>query len=371
MDFHPRLMATITAEDTLIGAYPGMRYGVLHLLYETPDPIDTYPHIPPSIIDHPSITVQQEERNRHISEPLRHLAGYLTYNLNYDTNEVLRRMKQIGEWISTYVLTERCLCCCHGTLPRTIEIATDQQEFPWELTWVQGDFLARQAVHARLPFGSLGRGRPYPLDTSNVPRFALLIGRSAGLPSAEEELDEIRSLYRQKFGGSITVFKGAEVTPDLMRELLATTGNFERPFDIIHFIGYGDSQPNLVWLELMGPPFLDNQVPQVLGGSPLVFFNSCFSGISLPNQYRYQGDVVGSFGARLLFGGASHFIGPLFPVRDVTAKKFATLFYSELFSGTPVGVAFFKAKAELSQADPLAYTYVLYGIPLVRRVNNG
>lgn len=364
MNLHPRLVAAITAEYTPIGPYPGVRYSVVHILHETPNDMD--PQFPPS-----PITVYQEERNRHISEPLKDLAGYLTYNQNYNPNEVLRRMRQIGEWISEYILPEQCLCCCQGNLPQTIEIATDQQEFPWELTWVRNNFLARQAIHARLPFGSRRRGRSYPLDSLNVPRFAVLIGRVAGLSSAQEELSEIRQLYQQKFGGDITVFQGAEVTPDLIRDLLATTGNFERPFDIIHFIGHGDSQANLVWLELMGSPFLDNQVPQVLSGNPLVFLNGCFSGVSSPNQYRYQADVVGSFGGRLLYGGASHFIGPLFPVRDVTAKRFAISFYSELFSGAPVGAAFFKAKAELSEIDPLAYTYVLYGIPLARRVNNG
>jgi len=364
MDHHPKLIAMITAEYTPIGPYPGTRYNVGHILFETPD--DPDPQFPPS-----PITVSQEDRNRHVSEPLKDLAGYLTYNRNYDPNEVLKRMRQVGEWISEYVLPEQCLCCYQGNLPQTIEIATDQQEFPWELTWVQNNFLARQVIHARLPFGSRRRGRSYPLDTSDVPRFALLIGQTAGLPSTQEELTGIRRLYQQKFGRDITVFQGAEVTSDLIRDLLATTGNFERPFDIVHFIGHGDSQANLVWLELMGSPFLDNQVPQVLGGSPLVFLNSCFSGVSSPNQYRYQADVVGSFGRRLLFSGASHFIGPLFPVRDFAAKNFALSFYSELFSGAPVGVAFFKAKAELSQTDPLAYTYVLYGIPLARKVNNG
>ncbi len=364
MNLHPRLVAAVTAEHTPIGPYPGVRYSVVHILHETPH--DMAPQFPPS-----PITVYQEERNRHISEPLKDLAGYLTYNRDYDSSEVLRRMRQIGEWISEYVLPERCLCCCRDNLPQTIEIATDQQEFPWELTWVRNDFLARQVIHARLPFGSRRRGRSYPPDPSDMPRFALLVGRNTGLSSAQEEISEIRKLYQQKFDGDITVFQGADVTTDLIRDLLATTGNFERPFDIIHFIGHGDSQANLVWLELMGSPFLDNQVPQVLGGSPLVFLNACSSGISSPNQYRYQADVVGSFGGRLLFSGASHFIGPLFPVRDVTAKKFAVLFYSELFSGIPIGEAFFKAKIELSKTDPLSYTYVLYGIPLVRRINNG
>jgi CHAT domain-containing protein len=361
MELHPKLMATITAQQVQLGAYPHLSYSVVRILRET---LQDLPLFPPS----PSF-ISMEEKNRRISIPLVDLAGYITYNQNYDPSQVLERMKQIGGWISEKILPGNCLCCCRSGLPQSIEIFTDQHEIPWELTWVREDFLARHIVHTRLPFAS--RGRSYTVNYSPVPRFAVLIGRAAGLHFAQEELSAIRTLYQQKFGEDITVFQGAEVTADLIRDILVNTGNFDRPFDIVHFIGHAESQMGLVWLELLGPPFLDKYVPQVLGGSPLVFFNACSSGVSTIVGYRYQADVIDSFGARLLAAGASHFIGPLFPVRDTTAKRLAVSFYSELFSGTPVGAAFFKAKTELGKTDPLAYMYVLYGTASVRMVNNG
>jgi hypothetical protein len=361
MNIYPRLVATVTAMQGRVGPHPSLRYTVSQVLYQTAQDIDALTPPPP-------INVIHEEKNRHISEALTNLAGHLVYDQLYDQAQILARLQGIGEWVSEYILPWNCLCCCNGNLPTTVEVITDQHEIPWELTWGQGNFLAGHVIHARYPF--VARARHHALAYHNVPRFAMVVGRSEGLFLAQAEIDEIRGIYRQRFGGDITMFQGETVTVDLLRNLLAATGSLDTPFDIIHFIGHGDSQIDQVWLELVGTPFLDHNVPSVIGGNPLVFWNACFGASSTLTRYRYQADVVDAFGGRLLSNGAGHFIGPLFPVLDSTAKGFAVSFYSRLFSGEPVGLAFFNAKAELSTRDPIAYTYVLYGNPAVRMVAN-
>lgn len=361
MDLYPKLSMIVTAMQGRVGSYPALRYSVFHTLHQTAQDTDALTPLPPK-------SVIEEDRNRRVAGALTDLAGFLKYNPHYSPTSIFERLKAIGEWISEYVLPGQSLCCCQGRLPQTVEIMTDQHEIPWELTWVEGNFLSSHVVHARYPFVS--KARHHSLIYESPPKFAVVIGRSEGLFSAQDELDEIQRMYSERFKRDITIFQGEAVRADFLRRLLADGATVGGPFDVIHFIGHGDSQTDQVWLELTGSPFLDSYVPPSMNGNPLIFWNACFSASSTAARYRYQADIVDAFGGKLLSSGASHFIGPLFPVLDTTAHRLAVSFYSHLFSGLPVGLAFFNAKKELGAIDPIAQSYVLYGNPAVRVVTD-
>lgn len=356
MSIYPRLVTTVTAMEGRIGPYPSIQYAVQQLLYTTVQDIHALAPLTP-------VNIIQEEKNRQISETLSNLAGSLKYSSIYEPSTMLSEFKKIGKWISDYLFVHNCLCCWNGGLPQTVEIITNQHEIPWELTWIQDDFLAKQTIHARYPFVS--KTRHSSISYSTPPRLAIIRGRSDGLTLVDEEISGIREAYQKKFSQEISLFSGEEVNVNLIRQLLSGQDSMNA-FDIIHFIGHGNAQYDQVWLELSGPPFLDHNIPQIMSKTPLIFWNSCLGATTLQARYRYQADVIDAFGGKLLSSGASHFIGSVFPIFDTTAKEFAVNFYSNLFDGNPIGKAFYEAKVALYNMDPVVLTYVLYGNPEVR-----
>ena len=359
MSVYPRLVAIVTAKHGAIGPYPSLQYAVSQLLYHTVNDVDAL--LPP-----PPVQVIQEEKNRQISGALSQIAGQLAYAGARSSALIQEDLSDVGKWISENVLLPNCLCCWQGSLPHTVEIITDQHEIPWELTWVNGDFLARQTIHARYPLVS--KTRHTPVSYGSPPKMAIIKGSSEGLHLVESEIDGICQAYFSKYGQNAKIFDGEAVKVEFIRRLLSGLDS-DLCFDIIHFIGHGNAQNDDVWLELLGSPFLKSNIPEVLNRTPIVFWNSCLGAASISNGYRYQSDVVDAFGSELLSNGASHFIGPLFPVLDGTARDFAVDFYAKLFEGETIGKAFFDAKNKLVANDPIALTYVLYGNPALRTAN--
>src|SRR5262249_8772414 len=151
------------------------------------------------------------------------------------------------------------------------------------------------------------RARHSTLSYPSIPRMIIIVGARSGLHLAEQEIDMICSVYRQRFHQNVSVCKGEDVTSESVRAILS--GLMFGDMDIVHFIGHGDAQADKVWLELSSSPFLDNDVPMKLGGNPLIFWNACHSASSTAGRYRYQADVIDAFGSRLLSAGASHFVG--------------------------------------------------------------
>jgi hypothetical protein len=361
MSLYPRLLTSVTVMQGHVGPYPSLRYALSQVLHQTEEDIDALRPYPP-------VEIIQEDKNREITRALQDLAGYITYSEVGDTSKILGYMTQIGRWIGERLLPPDCLCCVKGGVPRSVEILTDQQEIPWELTWVNGDFLSKRAVHARYPY--VAKARHYATQYQKPPSMAIIVGRTRGLQFAQKEVSVISDLYRDNFGKPPAVYDGEMVDKRLLDAILRGSAINGAAFDIIHFIGHGDAQLDQVWLELSGTPFLDKDIPPSLMGNPLVFWNACFSAQTTLPRYRYQADVMDAFGSRLLAAGASHFVGSLFPVRDHTAYQFALSFYKNVFTGTEIGVALFNSKASLDSVDPLVHTYALFGNPATRMIKH-
>jgi hypothetical protein len=89
MDIYPKLVIMIDTEHRRIGPNPSIRYTLRHFLIENTQD-DTY-LLPLAPID----VIEKYEHER-VSVPLTDLAGYITYNTNYEPQEVLRRMQEIA-----------------------------------------------------------------------------------------------------------------------------------------------------------------------------------------------------------------------------------------------------------------------------------
>jgi hypothetical protein len=357
---YPRLETIITAHPGLIGTYPSLRYGLYNVLHRSIQDIN--PLRPPKLK-----SVTEREKNEQILDASADLARRIAYTSGLNPTEILQSLRKIGEWIDSIALPGQCLYCCDGQLPQTIIVLTDQHEIPWELTWVDEKFLSQHVILARYPF--VAKARTKDLAYHDTPKLVVLIGRSNGLFAADAELEVIGKTYKKYFDKEIEVYRGESVTPQLIKKILAEGSTIGGPFDIVHFIGHGNSQLDEVWLELVSTPFLTSHIPPSIEGNPIVFWNACFSASGGLAQYNYQASILDSFGEKLLSNGASHFIGPLFPVLDSTARKLASSFYDHLFSGLPVGQSLFEAK-KFAENDPIAHTYVLYGNPALEVVSN-
>ena len=145
------------------------------------------------------------------------------------------------------------------------------------------------------------------------------------------------------------------------------------PQGVVHFAGHGavtdaggvpqfailleDTQMDPVTWQSLQAPSTDSH--------PLFFFNACDVGESR----RFLNDVDG-WAPVLLSGGASGYIGALWPVNDAIAEAVAASFYRQLsrsISGNGANVAETLAKARADvfsrTGDPTALAYVFYGDP--------
>lgn len=248
-----------------------------------------------------------------------------------------------------------------------IQVLSDDPAIPWELmrpARADGsgrlDFLGLHFAMARWPLGTRGAARPpQTLMMSRSVVIAPVYRGAQQLPSAGEELATLRQMQGfTQITGDYAAVRGVALHP---------------PQGIIHFAGHGavtdengvpefailleDSQMDPITWQSLGPP--------AAATHPLFFFNACDVGESR----RFLNDVDG-WAPVLLSGGASGYIGALWPVKDATAEAVATGFYRQLSAGISrydanVAEALAKARADVfaKTGDPTALAYVFYGDP--------
>jgi CHAT domain len=357
-NMYPTLHITVLARPATAGSHPLLSFQVLRYLHSAPDSMDGIAPTDP-------LSVTQTDKNKFVNVAMETIAGSLVHDPLGDPAYVSSRLRNIGKWISDRLLPTNCFACC-GTaehrLPKTISFLSDQYDIPWEITAIGSKFLSEVAIHARRPFVASGRDKPIKYGpTTNM---LVIVGKSKNLTNARLELREISKLMSECCDTSPDILEGEEVTSYSIRDLLES-GKQGRPYDIIHFIGHGSVADEKIWLELPAGPLLLDDIPSIILGNPLVFLNSCSSAVAASSK-SYKPEVSVGFGTRFLAGGASHFLGPLLPVPDETARSFACRFYKYIFGCSTVGDALYRAKKEFDDQNGVVHTYVLYGDPSIR-----
>ncbi len=249
----------------------------------------------------------------------------------------------------------------------SIQVLSDDPAIPWELMrparadgTQRMDFLGLHFMIARWPLA--GRTESRPLQSLSVSRSAVIAPVYRGglqLASAGKELTAIKSM--QGF---------AQVAGDYasVRDLA-----MHPPQGIVHFAGHGavtdqGGVPQFAILlqdSEMGPSTWQALGAADTGAHPLFFFNACDVGESR----RFLNSVDG-WAPVLLSGGASGYIGALWPVNDATAEAVAASFYRQVSAhlsgeGANVAEALAHARADVfsKTSDPTALAYVFYGDP--------
>jgi hypothetical protein len=264
-------------------------------------------------------------------------------------------------------IVRRALTQLHATLgrPPTVQVFTNDPRFPWELLSYRDpagawrDFLGIQTSVARwhVVEGDRVMSRPpasLPIASfvSVVPRYA-----DAPLPAGEQDLAGLSPGIRER----VRVVRG---TREAFRTLVADASS---TISVIHFAGHGEvratpgSPPEFV-LRLEDGSIAASDWAGLLPETrrpdhPLVFLNAC----GLGAEARVAGTVEG-WASTVLEGGASGYVGGLWPLGDGTAARFAQRFYETAFAGEPVAIALSRARREfLESGDPTYLAYVFYG----------
>lgn len=250
----------------------------------------------------------------------------------------------------------------------SIQITSNSPTLPWELIRPQSEdgatrdgFLGMSYRLARWAPRSISSQVDNPLDRmafTGVAAVAPSYVDKQSLPFQQVEIDALSKLagYR-RFDGDFVSFE------KLVGEV--STG-------FIHFSGHGEvNQPSSG-----SPVFAIDLVDQSLDpdtwralvtaahgkGNPFYFFNACDTGRS-----QMLGGFVQGWGPAVLAGGASGFIGGMWPLTDRAAAAFSTSFYGDITTQLKDGPVYL---AEVLQSvrkrfyetgDPTYLAYTFYG----------
>ena len=239
---------------------------------------------------------------------------------------------------------------------RYLNILSQTEPLPWELLYLSdpagtatgGDFIAETATVTRWRYGSPA-GR---LISKKNPYFVL----PDGSPSTAQ--DEVTYACDKLGAGKII-----HELDDLLR--LLKSGQFS----LLHFASHNVA--NLTGTGGLYVPFGSSRFDTTFMGawttnqfrsqSPLVFMNSCTSGVAVL-LYTDMAGWADSF----LNAGCGAFIGSLWEIRDTSALTFAEKFYDEVTCGKNLGESMRAARSALKSSDPTRLAYTLYGNPLAR-----
>lgn len=255
-----------------------------------------------------------------------------------------------------------------GSNFRTLQIFTDDPTLPWELmrpTRADGsgeeDFLGLQLSVARWHLSQDTAQLERPPQLLGLRTIAVVAPRYTGAQSLPALVAELQSM--KGLPGYATVdgdLKG-------LRKLAQ-----DPPKGIVHFAGHGvvsaEGVPEFRILLEDGP--LDLMTWRGFTTDhpkehPLYFFNACEVG-----QSKRVANFVDGWAPAVLRGGASGYIGALWPVSDQVAGRFAASFYQRINDSLGRGYArvadvLTETRTEVYRqtGDPTALGYVFYGDP--------
>lgn len=247
-----------------------------------------------------------------------------------------------------------------GTLPRSINIFSDETIIPWELIIPHrdGKTYPRLGVAHIMGRWRPGLGRRPSLQRMRVQHAVLVNPRYDGSTSLAWSLLEAADL--KKLIPTFSVIRPADL--DSVKTVL---GRDDVQF--FHYTGHGryvrgDADLSALDLDFGGElPAASFVGAALLGkGRPILYLNACSVG---------AGGVVlgqmGGFAATCLTAGCSGVIAPYWSVNDDSAKRFAVEFYMKLMRGRAIGEALQELRRD-NPDEPTFQAFAYFGDPWTR-----
>ncbi|MDX6577857.1 MAG: hypothetical protein QOE96_3810 [Blastocatellia bacterium] len=258
----------------------------------------------------------------------------------------------------------------HGADFKTIEIYSRKPDFPWELlrpicteangTVKEHEFLGTEFAVGRWHLSAVEENSELPPQLLKISKLILIAPEykeTRALPSQQHEIEVLRN------------FTGYERLPGQLSSM--RTLFQELPEGIVYFTGHSvvaSTTKNIdeYSIELEDGP-LDlmtwrGMVNRQNKNHPLFFFNACNSG-----QTQRVSNFIDGWGPAVLEGGASGYIGTLWPVSDKGAAEFGVSFsrtLAERLKQGPVPIAEVLLETRrkfLTNGDPTFLAYIYYG----------
>jgi predicted ATPase/CHAT domain-containing protein len=242
---------------------------------------------------------------------------------------------------------------------------TNDEFLPWELLSIDNAHLAMRHAMSRQPL-QIDAARASDWNPPSQ-LYCLLIGNPTGdeaLSAVDQEIDSLIDLFDSAPEAVKSTVWGYGTTKARLRQAL--TNN---TYQIIHFAGHARPGAILLadgWMEAA-------EMQAAVTGAPFIFINGCASaqtagGLVTSQQPAIEQPVAplpsSSLANAFLRGGASGFIGMLWPVLDGSARQLAVDFYRLALQTLPVGEALRQARWRSRQqgAHQLVWAApVLYG----------
>lgn len=277
------------------------------------------------------------------------------------------RLRGLGGLLYSLLLPPTLQTALH-TLPDALPLVlvTDDTELPWELLHDdRGYLLLQRPLSRRLLSTAPPRGNRATVQRAYT---VLIIANPTGdLPETDREAEALMDLFDtagQQITAKILARQQASLQP--VREMLS-----RGDIDLIHYSGH--ARPGA--LRLHDGELTAEEIQRIVRGAPFVFLNGCASasearGHALENSSEvplpFVGNAIQNLAKAFLLGGASGFIGTLWPILDEGSRHLAEWFYGWSLQGASVGEALCQVRQrlfELHPGDPAWASYIHYGDP--------
>jgi hypothetical protein len=240
---------------------------------------------------------------------------------------------------------------------KQISLMSDGDPVPWELMFPPADsglkqkFFAEQYDVVRRRFG------PNPARRLRVSAPCFVLPPKSP-QRATEEVEAIRHILRSRNVDSVDPIDGLD-------DLLPLLERGE--FDLLHFACHNAvnfESFDVSTISMKGgkfrPIFLNEHANRWRARAPVVFMNACRTDAQGPLFTSTSG-----WAPRFLGAGAGAFIGSLWEVRDVSARRFAEAFYTAASKGGDLRGAVQAGRTAIAReaGDPTWLAYAVYGDP--------
>ena len=294
---------------------------------------------------------------------------------SYEKYNILDEIKKIGKIIYAFILSDEVATALFDEKIQGQHIIIEEtdHQIPLELAYNGKDFLC--LLHS---FGSAVQKSqkimPRQIDPKKLNVF-ILSNPTGDIPYSEFEGRKISDLMgnlNEKIHGEMQTkhHTGKEVTKDLVQfDILLNS-----ECNILHYSGhcYFDNTDNeQSGLVLHGGQTLTAVDLAPMTGNPIIFNNSCSSGLGKEKKSTCGRGSVEGLATHFVDKGAVAYIGTLWPVQDDVAMEVAILFYQNfLEKGLTLGESLRLAKKQTFEGNLdsnfSCLAYVLYGDPSFR-----
>ncbi|KPA14867.1 CHAT domain protein [Candidatus Magnetomorum sp. HK-1] len=282
----------------------------------------------------------------------------------------LDKIKSFGMILGDDLLAESVKVKLNSTQSGFLFLELDEAliNIPWELIFISNQFLCQRFYMGRSIQSRISASENLR-KLNSVKNMWIMVNPDGSLEGSEKEGADLFEINKGNKWISTDIDSVATlITPEIAASRL-------RSYDMIHFAGHAKylrEQPEKSGWRLWNGFLTADIISRMKDGSPMpafVFSNACQSGLTENLQTNESQNLsLFSLANAFLLSGVRHFLGVFWDIGDISAIKFASVFYEKLYAGKSVGESVNLARQAIlhddnSTNDLTWANYILYGDP--------